>query len=330
MVGLGDRDWHNELSWGDPFIGCKDSYKLSLPLLQVLNNCNIYTLAQAAVTGDTGTCQQWMDSNQLGFTATLGTEWDNFVSVLRSSNIHLTIDNDKLVWSWNRATGTVTAKLAYHSILFFNKLEEKKWWYKAIWSLNIPIKIICFMWMCLKDCILTGVNYQKRGGIGPLVCNLCLKNEETTTHLFVECQKTQNIWSKVIKTLRIDSDWKCTTIEENLRHWFFKLPKLRHIPFLVFWGIWKFRNKIMFENLNRFDPMINIKIILSFKEYSVKEDEDKLDLILNPIYFDDNPIGFFDGAAAENMCGIGIFLKLSYRHTVKAHFTGGTGNNMKV
>jgi ribonuclease HI len=59
-------------------------------------------------------------------------------------------------------------------------------------------------------------------------------------------------------------------------------------------------------------------------------DEDKLDLILNPIYFDDNPIVFFDGAAAENMCGIGIFLKLSFRHRFKAHFTGGTGNNMKA
>jgi hypothetical protein len=54
------------------------------------------------------------------------------------------------------------------------------------------------------------------------------------------------------------------------------------------------------------DPMIVIKIILSFKEYSVKEDEDKLDFILNPIYFDDNPIGFFDGAAEI------IYVELEY------------------
>jgi len=90
------------------------------------------------------------------------------------------------------------------------------------------------------------------------------------------------------------------------------------------WGIWKFRNKILFENWNRFDPMINKKIILSFQYYSINLDEDKLDLILNPIYFDDNPIGFFDGIAAENICGIGIYLKLSFKHTVKAHFFGGT------
>jgi hypothetical protein len=55
-----------------------------------------------------------------------------------------------------------------------------------------------------------------------------------------------------------------------------------------------------------------------------------LDFILNPIYFDDNPIGFFDGAAVGNTCGIGIYLKISSDHIVKAHFVGGTGNNMKA
>jgi hypothetical protein len=165
-----------------------------------------------------------MESNQFGLTEELKFEWDNYVSTLRDSGINLTNENDNMVWSWNRTPGTITAKLAYQSILFFNNSEEKKWWYKAIWGLNIPIKLVCFMWMCLKDCILTGVNYQKRGGIGPSVCNLYLKNEESIVHLFVDCPKTQNIWAEVIKFLKIDSDWKWPTIDENLKHWFFQFP----------------------------------------------------------------------------------------------------------
>jgi hypothetical protein len=51
--------------------------------------------------------------------------------------------------------------------------------------------------------------------------------------------------------------------------------------------------------------------------------------ILNPIYFDDNPIVFFDGAGVGNTCGIGIYIKISFEHTVKAHFAVGTGNNLK-
>lgn len=160
----------------------------------------------------------------------LKTQWDNFVSILNSSDILLKNTKDKLVWSWNRSTGAITANLTYQSNLFLNNMEERKWWYKAIWDLNIPIKLTCFMSLCLKECILTGVNYKKRGAIGPSVCNMCLRNDETTTYFFVGCSKTQKIWSEVLKFLKIDSEWKCSSIEENLKLWFIQFPKLRHIP----------------------------------------------------------------------------------------------------
>lgn len=57
--------------------------------------------------------------------------------------------------------------------------------------------------------------------------------------------------------------------------------------------------------------MIHIKIILSFKDYSVKEEEDRMEYILNPIFFYDTPIGFFCGAADDKVCGIGIYLKIT-------------------
>jgi hypothetical protein len=56
---------------------------------------------------------------------------------------------------------------------------------------------------------------------------------------------------------------------------------------------------------------------------------DKVDFILNPIFFYENPIGFFDGATVNENCGAGIFIKLSAHHSYKAHFAGGKGNNMK-
>jgi hypothetical protein len=156
-----------------------------------------------------------MDSIQLGIIDSFGVEWDNYVTKLRSSGIFLNPEIDKLNWSWNRVTGKVTAKLAYQSLLFVNNLDGKKWWYKAIWSVKIPVKMICFMWLCIKDCILTGINFQKRGGIGPSVCAPCLKDEETTTHLFVDCQNSQHIWVDVLTTLRIDSDWKSPPLRKT-------------------------------------------------------------------------------------------------------------------
>jgi hypothetical protein len=77
--------------------------------------------------------------------------------------------------------------------------------------------------------------------------------------------------------------------------------------------------------------MIFTKIILSLKDYSVKEEEeDRMEYILNPIFFYDTPIGFFDGATDDSVCGIGIYLKITSDHIVKAYFAGGNGNNMKA
>jgi hypothetical protein len=60
-------------------------------------------------------------------------------------------------------------------------------------------------------------------------------NEETIAHIFVDCPKTQKNWFEVLKFLKIDSEWKCSSIEENLKHCFFQFPKLRH-PFFSLLG----------------------------------------------------------------------------------------------
>jgi len=197
----------------NPFIGWNSKYTISISLLQVLNNSNIFSLAQAVDPVDTGTTQNWSESIQIGWSDELKSEWDTFVTTVICSGIRFKNENDKLVWFWNRSIGTVTAKLAYQCILYFKKLEERKWWFKAIWKLNIPTKLIFFTWLCLKDCILTDINYQKSGGIGPTFCNVCLMNEETTTHAFVECPKSQQIWTEVIKFLKIENNWNFSYVE---------------------------------------------------------------------------------------------------------------------
>ena len=55
-----------------------------------------------------------------------------------------------------------------------------------------------------------------------------------------------------------------------------------------------------------------------------------MEYFLNVVYFDDTPIGLFDGVVVGGLCGIGIFLKVSSDHFFRVHFTGGEGNNMKA
>jgi len=64
-------------------------------------------------------------------------------------------------------------------------------------------------------------------------------------------------------------------------------------------------------------------------DHNGTSEDDKIDYILNPVFFDENPIGFFDGAVVDDLCGIGIFLKINSEHFYIAQFAGDKGNNMK-
>jgi len=104
---------------------------------------------------------------------------------------------------------------------------------------------------------------------------------------------------------------------------------MRYIPFLVIWGVWKYRNKVLFENWQREDSRTITKILLDIKEYKGAREVDKVDIILDPIFFDENPIGFFYCPVVIDNCGVGIFIKLSSDDSYKTHFAGGKGKNMK-
>jgi len=56
---------------------------------------------------------------------------------------------------------------------------------------------------------------------------------------------------------------------------------------------------------------------------------DNFDFILNPTYFGDRPIGFFDGVAVGGNYGIGVFIKPSRGHFLKIHLDIGSITNYK-
>jgi hypothetical protein len=60
----------------------------------------------------------------------------------------------------------------------------------------------------LEQKILTWENLIKRGLIGPSRCVICGENEETLNHLFVECQFTKDIWTLILKELKLNRLWE--------------------------------------------------------------------------------------------------------------------------
>jgi hypothetical protein len=126
----------------------------------------------------------------------------------------------------------VTAKLAYDALTTQDVVEDPVWWYQALWKVKLPYKLILFMWLFLKDRVLTGVNYKLKGGIGPYVCTLCLNEEEYTMHLFFQCSISQSIWENVYNKIKLEGSWNMPTLERNLHSWFISSPRHRVVPFI--------------------------------------------------------------------------------------------------
>ena len=63
-----------------------------------------------------------------------------------------------------------------------------------LWDLSFPLKIKCFVWLDLKNHVLTWDNLISKGWKGPSHCGLCLSGEESVHHLFVDCSITRSLF----------------------------------------------------------------------------------------------------------------------------------------
>ena len=79
----------------------------------------------------------------------------------------------------------ITVSLAYDLIVSsFLPLSPIRS-HSRLWYCNVPLKIKCFVWICIENCINTWDNLKKRDGLGPIHVSSTkiLKNLSTTSLL---------------------------------------------------------------------------------------------------------------------------------------------------
>jgi len=131
--------------------------------------------------------QKWYLAQDLGLSGRLAEECSEYIKRINQNAITLSKKPDLLVWTWNNSDGMVKVKEAYHALIAQTMEDEVRWWHTIIWKVKAPVKIIMFMWLCLKNRVLNRLRGRLRGGIGPSICHLCLINEESIQHLVVDC-----------------------------------------------------------------------------------------------------------------------------------------------
>jgi hypothetical protein len=175
-------------------------------------------------------------------------EWTNYTRGLVSVGIDLNVEKDRLLWSWDTKKGQVNSKQAYKVQVMEGREEEPKLWYSEIWEWQLPLKVKLVVWLLLEQIILTWDNLIKRGFLGPSICVLCKKSEETVLHLFGECSFIIGIWQTITKELKVVNNLQGGQFEDILQIWSRGKENWKEIPCYICWEVWKHRNLMIFED----------------------------------------------------------------------------------
>ena len=170
----------------DPVIGSTNSFLFPDGLRSYLEDLEIKTLAQVHNTLPDA-YQYWYTAEELLLAGEWKDIWNSFVRHLVQNGIRLTDEPDSLLWEFNKKDGKLSAAKAYECIVRSHNPVLGSPLYTSLWSKSLPCKIGCFLWLVLRNKVLTWDNLQKKGKIGPGICSLCLACEEIVLHLFSRC-----------------------------------------------------------------------------------------------------------------------------------------------
>ena len=177
QVGNGE----NILLGIDPIVGPHTSFCLPEDLRTNLEDLNMCTLSQAH-NSLINAQSYWFTADDLNLGGTFKLIWTEYVEGLSGAGIRLTDRNDELVWVFNKKSGSISARNTYECIVRSSSPLASNPVNSYLWNKALPNKISCFIWLALRNRVLTWENLQKKGKSGPGICVLCYAGEETVEH----------------------------------------------------------------------------------------------------------------------------------------------------
>lgn len=276
----------------------------------------------------------WLSADDLYLGGSYRALWDNFIKEIQGAGIRLTDRPDALLWSHNNSHGSLSARAAYDCIVGAHSSPPVTLVDSVLWNRNLPSKISCFIWLTLRDKILTWVNLQKKGIHGPGICVLCDSNEETVEHLFIFCSVWRTVAVHVCDLLNLCTISPAASIEVMINNWIKNLPRnspLLFLPLHMMWIIWKARNESYLMEEKRSVYFLIQQVISTVRGLSPcavkKKRSERIIGRASVMYY---PCGFMDGASKCMRAGAGYCIFINETHRLEFSLGVGHGTNTKA
>ncbi|KAK5775092.1 hypothetical protein PVK06_042959 [Gossypium arboreum] len=156
-------------------------------------------------------------------------------------------------FSWSRTTsGVFSVKSAYYVLNEdYWHPQETKW--KRIWKIPRPHRVKHFLWLVLKQRLLTNSERVQKGIEQDASCQICGYSMKDASHILRYCSFVKEIWHQIIPTFQLRSffsasmsDW----LTSNLQLHSFNRQSDDSWPCLfgiILWRIWKNWNLTIFQ-----------------------------------------------------------------------------------
>ncbi|GKC22714.1 RNA-directed DNA polymerase, eukaryota [Tanacetum coccineum] len=141
---------------------------------------------------------------------------------------------------------------------------------KTRWIKLVPIKVNVHAWKVKIDSLPTRFNISRRGmDIESITCSICDNEVESSSHLFFKCNMVRDIIRKITRW------WDITYIEadsyEDWLNWLVNLrlssnykQALEGVFYVMWWHVWQYRNKYIFEAVSSPKTMIFEDIVSQY------------------------------------------------------------------
>ncbi|GKB82705.1 RNA-directed DNA polymerase, eukaryota, reverse transcriptase zinc-binding domain protein [Tanacetum coccineum] len=164
----------------------------------------------------------------------------------------VTLKQGKDSWNWSLSKSGTYSVASVRNLIDSSLLPSSDM--KTRWIRYIPNKVNVFAWKVMTNSLPTRFNISRRGiDIESISCVNCVFGVETTNHLFFTCDMAKQVSNLIarwwdISYMDIDSydDWRNWI--DNIRLPCKNKLMLEGIFFVMWWLLWNFRNKKIFED----------------------------------------------------------------------------------
>ncbi|GJZ72934.1 RNA-directed DNA polymerase, eukaryota, reverse transcriptase zinc-binding domain protein [Tanacetum coccineum] len=239
-LGNGEKARFWEDRWLDGML-----FKTLFPRLYALELCKDCTVASKI-------CDYTFDSS-FRRPPRGGVEQEQFMALLSLvKDIQLVPMEDR--WSWSLSSSGEFSVSSVRRLIDDKTLPDAT--QKTRWVRLVPIKINVHAWKVKSNSLPTRFNISRRGIlIDSLKCGTCDMGVETVNHLFFSCTLVRNLVDLIVRwwnVTRVDidsySDWVLWI--QNLRLPIKNKRMLEGVFYIMWWYVWTFRNKMLFDVKN--------------------------------------------------------------------------------